>query len=545
MLFNQCDISLKNMPISLYTEIKDKRFGPISIFVYISALGAVEYLFRDLLVDRFHLSIEILYLNILFTSLFFLSLLLVLYLISPNTGLSKLSKALCSVYWLKPLAPLITFLFYSNIQPYSYIPTLQFFDSMLFMNIDYVGEIFIIYLFTFFILIYSYKKAIEVYSRKKILLNTGLAIISIFLLAFLIFSTRRVYLVGLENLDIKVYESLSFNARSVDFNLLLNQVYHLKILLFIFENLVLLIIISMLGWKDKFISLFKNIKPYRTLHFSSMVVVGVVVVHKVDPQFALEPLYILNFPFVALAILCMILTWQFTAMLNDIYDIEIDKIVHPERPLTKGVIGTGLYLEICITLGLLSLCISLLLGLPLFLLNLTFMAAAVMYSAPPIRLKDRIYGYVCVGYASVVSFLFGVYSPMNWRLGLNLDSPTISRTIIFYPQIFNISILLFILLSISPLINAISDYEGDKKSGANSIYTVYGFERGKKIVSVLVVFLFLSPLLIFQRYIDFIVLISISLNAALVFYLYEKYKLVFGLYFIVLIYGIIRFIGII
>lgn len=533
------------MPISLYTNLKDREFGPIYIFIYIFVVGTLEYAFRDILVAEFHLSIEILYLNILLNGLFFISLLLILYLISSKTKFSSLLKSLSSVYWIKALAPLITYLFYSDIGAHSRIPALEFSNSMLFLNNNYIGELLVIYLITLFILIYSYKSSIKIYSRKRTLFNIGLGFISILLLTFLIFSTRRAYLVGVQNPHIILYEFFSLETRTADINLLINQIYHLKIILVIFENLLLLIAFFMLSWKDKFISLIKNIKPYRTLHFSIMVVIGMAVVHEIDPQFALDPLYIMELPFIFLAVFCMILMWQFTAILNDIYDIKIDKVVHPERPLIKGVIGTRSYLEIGISLAMSSLFLSLLLGLPLFLLNLTFMAAAVMYSVPPVRLKDKIYGYVCVGYASVASFIFGVYSPINWRLGLNIDSSTIGRTITFYPQIFNISILLFILLSISPLINAISDYEGDKKSGVRSVYTIYGFKKGKTMVSVLVVILFLSPLLILHTFIDLAVFIPISLIAASVFYFYEEYRVVFGLYFFAIIYGIIRFIGLI
>ncbi|MBS3817240.1 MAG: UbiA prenyltransferase family protein, partial [Candidatus Thermoplasmatota archaeon] len=100
------------------------------------------------------------------------------------------------------------------------------------------------------------------------------------------------------------------------------------------------------------------------------------------------------------------------------------------------------------------------------------------------------------------------------------------------------------VFSISPLINAVSDYEGDKKAGVRNLYTIYGFEKGKKMVSILIVILFLTPLLIFHSLVEIIFLLVLSLISAFIFYRYEKYKVVLGLYFIVLIYILIRFLRI-
>ncbi|MFW6141788.1 MAG: UbiA family prenyltransferase [Candidatus Saliniplasma sp.] len=276
-----------------------------------------------------------------------------------------------------------------------------------------------------------------------------------------------------------------------------------------------------------------------------MVMIGVFVVQTISPEHALNPLFILHFPYLFLPAMCMAQTWQFTAMINDYYDIEIDRIVHPERPLASGKISAWRYLQLAIMISLISLLLSILLGFLIFILNISFVIAALLYSIPPIRLKNRVFGYICVGWASVVAFLSGVYSPVFWKEGIPWSSPTVSRAIPFYPDLAVISMILFSVLSISPYINAISDYKGDKKGGVKSIYMIYGLERGKKIVSVLILVLFLTPLLLIHSMWDMIIMVSTSFFSVFIFYKFERYQVIFGIYFLVLIYILTRLLGII
>ncbi len=293
--------------------------------------------------------------------------------------------------------------------------------------------------------------------------------------------------------------------------------------------------------KDEFLPLVKNLKLFRTVHFVVMVIIGIVVVREIAPANALDVFSIQYFPYIFLPALCMALTWQFTAMINDYYDIDIDKLVHPDRPLITGEISSDRFLQIAVTAGCTSAFLSLLIGILPFLLNLTFVIAALLYSIPPIRLKNRIFGYVCVGWASVVAFLTGIYSPVSWRNELYWFSTTTPRNIPFFPDIAVISLILFSVLSISPYINAIADYEGDKEGGVKSIYTIYGLEKGKKIVSILVMFLFLAPLLLFHSTIDILIFLTASIASVLIFYYLENYQAIFGIYFLILIYVLLRF----
>ncbi len=306
-------------------------------------------------------------------------------------------------------------------------------------------------------------------------------------------------------------------------------------LILLFEVVLLFSITARFYDKEAFISLVKSVKPFRTMHFVGLTFIGFMVAYRLNGNTLLD-LSIL------IPAACMVLTWQFSTMINDFYDIDTDELVHPNRPLVKEKIDPKTFKQMGVLCALLSLLLSTLFSVELFLVNSVFVLAGAAYSIPPIRLKNRIFGHICVGYASVTAFLFGVYGTFALKevdLFLTIETSKVP----FFPDIFSFSILIFFVFSLSPLINAVDDFEGDKEAGVKNIYTVYGFEKGKKMVAVLIVILFLSPLLIFQDIIDILMILPASLISSFIFYKFENYKFVLGLYFIILLYILIRFLG--
>ncbi|MFO8109974.1 MAG: UbiA family prenyltransferase [Thermoplasmata archaeon] len=360
-----------------------------------------------------------------------------------------------------------------------------------------------------------------------------------------VFVVRRVSLVGVPY-RFKLYETFSldlFFQSGWTQGLLVNQKYHLLIVLLLMEVFIVYFLCGYKFFYKKFKNILRTIKPFRTLHFIMMVLLGAIFVGEFAPEESLSLTSINHFPFVFTAAFCGVLAWQFTTLLNDIYDMDIDVHVHPTRPLVSGHLSRRLYLDISIFTALLSTLFSLLLGIPIMLFNITALLLAVLYSVPPFRLRDRFYGHICVGLGSLIAFLFGVYSPTRWRHGIYTSSEITGRNIPFFPEVFFVSILIVTVLSISPLINALSDYEGDKSSGVKNVYTVLGFERGKKVVSVLIILLFISPLVLFSSLIDMVILFAAGVISSIIFYRFEDHRPVFGMYFLVLIYLLLRFIS--
>lgn len=304
------------------------------------------------------------------------------------------------------------------------------------------------------------------------------------------------------------------------------------------ENMILVSLLLFITDRAILRALMKSVKPFRTLHFIGIVLIGAVVASAlIDTPFLTANNILLWIP-----ISCMVLTWQFSTMINDYHDIQTDQIVHPDRPLVKGKIDKKLYKRIGLTCALLSLLLSISLSLELFILDLIFVIAGISYSVPSIRLKDRIYGHVCVGYASTVAFLFGVYGVYSLK-DVDLLLTYSAGFVPFFPDILSFSVIILVVFSVSPLINAVGDYEGDKKTGVQNVYTVYGLKKGKKIVSVLIILLFWTPLLVFHSMVDFILVLPSSFLAAYLFYRFERYRIVFGLYFVIISYIILKFLS--
>ncbi len=493
------------------------------VLLYLLIVSLLDSLLKMFFRSGLNLYLSYFYLNILVFAILFFFLLWIIHYFSDNNSISKSIGKLSSIFWLFAIAPIITVILdgtilYLNVMEWS--KTLEILSFGADLNIGLVIIYPIIFLVGIWIGIDSEGNLL----RKSIhgILGSLLSLVA-FLVVF-----SQLNITGIKGIELS--------------SLLYHQ--HLSILfLILFIQLVIVVSSFVYFWRKNLIKNYvSNMKVFRSVHFTAMTIVGFVVLSQLNQNF-FSFSNRMNISILVLTPLCMVLTWQFTAMVNDIYDIEIDKLVHPNRPLVTGEINLRTYRNTAIIFAILSLLISLYFGIIFMLLNLTFMIAALLYSIPPVRLKERAYGYICVGYASVVALLFGVYSPIVWSLSIEQGRLFLLENIPLFSEVFSISLIIFLALSISPYINALSDYEGDKISGVKNIYTIYGREKGKKIMTILVVVLFLSPVSLLQGTLDLIIMIPISIIAAYIFYVYEDHRPIFGMYFLVILYSILRYTG--
>lgn len=487
---------------------KSKNNYLLIIFIYILFISSIRTLLRINIQSplKYLNPLSILIIEFLVISILFL---LSLYFIISGLSLSNFRrsvKSLSTIFWISVFTPLIGHLF------------VRFFGEYIPVQ-NYIGSFFFAAVLTlYFSGNFKRSKKVKSFSSKSFFLLASFFSLSFFSIFF-------------ENLDgfLKQTPILSQYYPTSSF---------LSILILILLS-VLTILFSLLTYvlgRKKLIALFKSIKPFRTLHFVGLTLVGFIVAYSYEVDIVLLDISII------LPVICMILTWQFSTMVNDFYDIDTDEIVHPHRPLIRSMVNPKIFKQIGIICALFSLLLSLLFSLELFFLNLGFVIAGAVYSIPPIRLKNRIFGHVCVGYASVTAFLYGVYGTFAFR-EVELFLAGVDSRVPFLPDIFSFTLLIFVVFSLSPLINAIDDFEGDKKAGVRNIYTVLGFEKGKKIVSGLIIILFLTPLLIFRGTTDILLILPASIISSFIFYKFENYKFVLGLYFLILLYILGRFLG--
>ncbi|MBI2578921.1 MAG: UbiA family prenyltransferase [Candidatus Aenigmarchaeota archaeon] len=189
-------------------------------------------------------------------------------------------------------------------------------------------------------------------------------------------------------------------------------------------------------------------------------------------------------------------------VINDYYDIEIDKINKPERPLPSGKIAPKTAKTYSIVLFLLGISMS-------YFINLYAFATAVFVSAMlfayAMKLKKMVLaGNIAVSALVGLSFVYG---------GLAVGSYFIPLLLAFLAFLANMG---------REIYKSIEDVLGDHKYGANTLPIKYGVLKAKMIASAFIVlavlFSFVPYLLgLFnQVYLFFVVIADIAFIAATV-----------------------------
>ena len=272
----------------------------------------------------------------------------------------------------------------------------------------------------------------------------------------------------------------------------------------------------------KALSLLRGIvRGTRTLHAVMMVIVGYIL----RPDLLNSAIANLILP-----IISVIFLWQFTTMLNDIYDVEIDRTAHPDRPLASGEMSVKRYFRWSLYALAVGLLFSLLGGFITTLLGLTYAFLAVIYSVPPVRIRNRWYGTAIIGLGSDIYFAMGY-----WTHSWILDGSYFSVESMNYIAA-SVGLIIIFSLSIAPNITAYRDYEGDVKAGVSTIYTILGKERGKTAVGLGTFVLFILPAFLFFTWWNIAISAILGIFASIFFMKYECYNCVFGAYFAVLLW---------
>jgi len=274
-------------------------------------------------------------------------------------------------------------------------------------------------------------------------------------------------------------------------------------------------------------ALLKELRSFRTFHFILMVIVGV---------YFNKKLSFLGFPdflYIMISIVLIVIIWLSTVLINNVYDLPIDRISNPNRPLIRGDISPYLYLNLGLILSVIALSVSIALWIIPFILTLISLLSSLVYSMPPLRLRKRLFSTLFIGWGSSLAFLIGYFNHTR------ISNFSISSEALF------LALLIFIAFSVGPLTKDIKDYEGDLRHGVKTFFTVYGIEKGTKIVSFFLGVSLLVPLLLFHEIMDIVFFIIASVTISLYFYRRGKLFIPYSGYGIVFFYCAIRFLGII
>jgi len=194
-------------------------------------------------------------------------------------------------------------------------------------------------------------------------------------------------------------------------------------------------------------------------------------------------------------------------VVNDIYDKESDKINHPERPLTKGIISDNEAWAAYFILTLLAVLISAFINQVAFAIVVLTSVLLYLYS---IRLKRiPLLGNITIAYLTGLAFVYGGVAVNNVN-----DA--------FIPAVFA-----FMINLIRELIKDIHDIEGDKKVGL----VTFPIKFGTQVTNILITSLTITLIAItfypfvYQIYkIAFFVVAMILVNPLLVYFLKLLYE---------------------
>ncbi len=265
----------------------------------------------------------------------------------------------------------------------------------------------------------------------------------------------------------------------------------------------------------------------RSLHFMMMTGAGF---------FLTKGFAFLAFPdviFFAISISVINLLWLSTVLLNNVYDLPIDAISNANRPLPRGEVTTVEYVNLSFILAFVAFFLSMLSGTAAEILVVIFILSSLIYSAPPFRLRRRLFSSVFIGWGSALAFLIGYW---NRTKIVEVTLPLLPAKIVA---------VIFVSFSIGSLTKDLKDYNGDIKNGIRNLCTVYGYQTGKRIITGLLCFSLLTPIFIFQQSFDLIFIIFSAIFSSTLFYASENYFYSFLGYGMTFIYCAFRYLNLI
>jgi geranylgeranylglycerol-phosphate geranylgeranyltransferase len=187
-------------------------------------------------------------------------------------------------------------------------------------------------------------------------------------------------------------------------------------------------------------------------------------------------------------------------IINDIFDIEIDRINRPSRPLLSGLIKINFALFFYFILVLISLSLSLLIGQSAFTIVLISHLILFLYSK--YLKKVPLIGNVTVAFLTGLVFIFG---------GVTVGNASVA----IIPASFA-----FLINLIREIVKDMEDIEGDRKADLITFPIKFGFQKSKILILVITISLVLFtlyPFLTKLYKIEFFIVVMILVNTILVY----------------------------
>lgn len=538
---NLQETKLYNILDSIISFFEKERFGILTLFIWITFLSALRmwteakllgYAYQELSYQYFFAQLHI---TAFFITVYIGGVLLLKFY--SKQRLAKVANLSALGFIMVLVPPFIDLLMHQNPTPYTYgspIFFVEYFNSLLTGASTGTADS---------------------------LFEGGLGII--FELVGITIATSLYVLIRSKSIVRTLLNSVTFIALFIiigsPFLVLLRStagqlVHPLFIVRYIVISIILLLLLLWSTNKKLFSSFLKSSRLLTTAHFSLMTIIGIFIAGHLQQiefiQFEIGNLigdpvfwqvFTGNIGTFFLSIFAIIFVWQYAVMINHVYDVQIDRVDNSNRLIPSGLLSRKQVKKIAFVYAIIAVGLGVSLGVWSLLLVLLGLFIGTIYSVPPIRLRDGVFSTTIIGIGSTIAFFLGYMTPGYVKIMHGELARTITRT---YPEVtadsLAIGLVIFIALTIGPLIKDYKDYEGDKKAGVKNLFTIYGLEKGVKITSILLPVPFLCLLLLFHTVIDIAILVPFGLLAGVLFYKFKDTRIVFAIYFPIILYCLLR-----
>jgi 4-hydroxybenzoate polyprenyltransferase len=234
--------------------------------------------------------------------------------------------------------------------------------------------------------------------------------------------------------------------------------------------------------KEKFLSLFSNLRFSRIAHSIVLLALGLYLGGLLGFDLNLA-----NGSLIVLAVISLFLCWLGEMAYGDLSDEKIDRISNPSRPLPAGKFTREEFQRLGNIFLITSYLTAFVAGYAFFVFLLLRGFVGYLYAYPPFRLKRF---PLLATFSRALAFLFTIYA------GFLLIS---TNTIFDFPA--KLALFAVVAFTLGTTVKDIRDYQGDRAGGVYTIPVIFGLEKGKKIIGLLVFIVFvLTPLFFFDYF---------------------------------------------
>ncbi len=189
-------------------------------------------------------------------------------------------------------------------------------------------------------------------------------------------------------------------------------------------------------------------------------------------------------------------------VINDYFDISIDRINRPERILPKGKLTLREALVFYFFLTIIALLLSAFIGI-IALLEVFFAASLLFFYSYKMK-KIPLIGNFVIAFLTGFAFIYGAIAVNNVRAAI-------------IPAMFA-----FLINFIREIIKDMEDIEGDRQQGINTYPAVYGFKKTKTIIvfiTIVLIILTVFPFVSKLYAIEYFLIVMVFVNPLLVYIL--------------------------